>query len=494
MIHSQEVTAQLVTRVRKRDGRVMTFDKNRIAESIFRSARAAGCEDRHMAHELAEVVTLFISGKYENEIIGIDSIQDAVERILTDTGHSATAEAYRHYRHERDIKRESLEVSKVPALDVPLVDAAGRELIGPWDRSRIASALEKEARMDPGLAGEIARAVEEKVFFSGIKRLSTSLIRALVENELFERGLSIYQQRQRLLGVPTYDIEKMVTSDPQCASSHVGEMVMRQFTLHAVLSLDVSQSHLEGLIHIHDTQSPVCVGDGRGGTEVAELNDEAMGPLYADAAAGKGVRFVLQKVDDIEDDFRLPAVTVNLVAAAKDTPRERSDLLCLAIERGVAAAARAQGQRAAFASTALGSDVRMLGPIGVAGLNECASSHEKDAARLVPWIRKCVEAQYERGVKLVLTTECRGSSRFRSNGGPEPSRGIGISGTALQRLYVLDEFSELFHERVLLLDEGEAGDADRIKGLVEEARRLGSVHSLTVSSSHGSPFLRKNNR
>ena len=105
-------------------------------------------------------------------------------------------------------------------------------------------------------------------------------------------------------------------------------------------------------------------------------------------------------------------VTVNLIAAAVDAPSGRSNL-CLAIERGVAAAARAQGQRSAFARKVEGNGASGLGPVGFAGLNECASLREEDAAKLVPWIRKCVGAQYERGVRLVLTTESHGAGRFR---------------------------------------------------------------------------------
>ncbi len=434
-----------------------------------------------MANELAEVVTLFICGKYTGERPGIDKIQDAVERVLTDTGRVDTADAFRRYRRERDEKRRSLEVRSEPVkstLDVPLVDTAGREGIGPWDRGRIASALEKEARMEPEVAREIAGAVEHKVFSSGIRRLSTSLIRALVENELFERGLSIYRRRQRLLGVPTYDVEQLVMSDPAGARTRVAENVMRQFTLHAVLSLDISQAHLEGNIDICGIEDPVCGAGGGGQVLFAELDDDARGKLCERAIGDEPVRFVVGGVEGFRGGLRLPVVTINLVSAEKNAPSGRSDL-CLAIERAVATAARAQGQRAAFVQKVSGSDAAVLGPIGFAGLNECASARDEDAARLVPWIRKCVGAQYERGVKLVLTTECRGASRFAHAGtGVFPSEGLGISGAPLQRLYTLDEFSDLFDERVLLLHAGEVCDAGRLMGLVSEAERLGSIHSI----------------
>ncbi len=481
MIKNEEA-AGAITEVCKRDGRVVPFDKNRIAESIFRAARSVGREDRHMANEMAEVVTLFIGKKYDGERPGIDKIQDAVERVLTETGHVETADAFRRYRHERDVKRRSLEVSKEPAkpmLDVPLVDAAGRESIGPWERSRIASALEKEARMDPVMARDIARTVEQKVFSTGIRRLSTSLIRALVENEMFERGLSIHQRRQKLLGVPTFDIERLVVSDPEAAGTRIAETVMRQFTLHAVLSLDISQAHLEGRIHIYGIKDPACASERVRKVSAADLEGGSDHELCRQATDGRPIRFVFDGSGEFQDEVRLPVVTVNLAAAEKRSPPRRSDL-CLAIERAVAAAARAQGQRAAFLRRINGSDDTILGPIGFAGLNECASARDENAARLVPWIKKCVGAQYESGVRLILTTESRGSSRFRQPGGTFLSEGLGIPGAPLQRVHALDEFADLFHERVLLVAMGEVADPERFPSLLREAQRLGSVHSVAV--------------
>ena len=42
--------------VKKRDGRLTTFDKSKIANAIFKAAQAVGGDDRTMADELADVV------------------------------------------------------------------------------------------------------------------------------------------------------------------------------------------------------------------------------------------------------------------------------------------------------------------------------------------------------------------------------------------------------------------------------------------------------
>ena len=44
---------KVFTLVRKRDGRIVPADEAKIAEAIFKAARAVGGEDRSLAEELA---------------------------------------------------------------------------------------------------------------------------------------------------------------------------------------------------------------------------------------------------------------------------------------------------------------------------------------------------------------------------------------------------------------------------------------------------------
>ena len=46
-----------VCQVRKRDGRVVSFDASKIADAIYRAAEAVGGSDRELAAELAGAVT-----------------------------------------------------------------------------------------------------------------------------------------------------------------------------------------------------------------------------------------------------------------------------------------------------------------------------------------------------------------------------------------------------------------------------------------------------
>ena len=208
----------MVKRVRKRDGRIVAFDESRIADAIFKAACAVGGSDRAVADELAAVVTMFLEKNYDSADPGIEDIQDLVEKVLIETGHAKTAKAYILYRDRRSRIREQMLVRKPSATkanttDISLLVDAGREdLVQTWNKARIAEALVTEADLDAELADEIARAVEERIFSSGIRRISTALIRELVDNELFERGLSSRLEMQSVVGMPRYDLEQLIYS------------------------------------------------------------------------------------------------------------------------------------------------------------------------------------------------------------------------------------------------------------------------------------------
>lgn len=259
--------------VLKRDGRVVPFDKTKIADAIYKAAQASGGESRFIAEELAEAVTLVLEKSGEGGPPPIEQIQDLVEKVLMETGHAQTAKAYILYREMRAQVRNSLRVRKpVPlAGSSPVkVSPGARDEITPWDREKIVLALELEAQLDSGVAREIAAAVEQKMLASGISQVSTSLIRELVDNELFTRGLSATLEKQALIGIPKFDLDqilfaprksnhKVVTNNPEAINLAIAEHTLKQYALHEVFSPEVAEAHLSGMIHLHDLGYPTRI-------------------------------------------------------------------------------------------------------------------------------------------------------------------------------------------------------------------------------------------
>ena len=262
--------------VLKRDGRKVPFNEKKIADAIFNAAQAVGGEDRALADELAVVVTMFLEKKYAGQTPGIEDIQDIVEKVLIETGHAKTAKAYILYRDKRARSRESLRVRKqtkkrADTTDVSLlVNTETKDETFPWDKRKIAEALEKEADLPEEVSGEIAGTVEQRVFSSGLNRISTSLIRELVDNELFERGFDKKLEKQQVIGMPKYDLEELImsknkensnisTNNPEAINLAIAENTLKQFALKEVYSKEVADAHMNGMVHIHDLGYPTRV-------------------------------------------------------------------------------------------------------------------------------------------------------------------------------------------------------------------------------------------
>ncbi len=261
------------TQVRKRDGRLVLFDQIKIADAIFKAAEAVGGEDRFLAEELAKAVTVFLRKKFKSRIPGIEEIQDVVEKVLIETGHAKTAKAYILYREKRSQLRRRLRVRKSTReqasstdLSLLVVPLAKDEVIA-WDAEKIALALQKEAGVTRDLALEISGSVEKRIFDAGVMQISTSLIRELVDNELFERGLDAKLKQQAVIGMPTYDLEQLIFSkskensnitanNPEAVNLAIAEHTLKQYALEKIFTPEVADAHLKGIIHLHDLGYP----------------------------------------------------------------------------------------------------------------------------------------------------------------------------------------------------------------------------------------------
>jgi len=95
-----------ITKVKKRDGRIVDFDETKIANAIWKAAKSVGGKDRDLAFSLAKKVVIELEKIYSDKIPTVEDIQDIVEKVLIEEGHAKTAKAYILYRQERRLIRE----------------------------------------------------------------------------------------------------------------------------------------------------------------------------------------------------------------------------------------------------------------------------------------------------------------------------------------------------------------------------------------------------
>ena len=94
--------------IKKRDGRIVPFDKTRIVNAIFKAAKAVGGSDRKLAEKLADEVMERLKERMNGQayIPNVEEIQDIVEKVLVENGHYKTAKAYILYRKQHQNIRE----------------------------------------------------------------------------------------------------------------------------------------------------------------------------------------------------------------------------------------------------------------------------------------------------------------------------------------------------------------------------------------------------
>lgn len=263
--------------IKKRNGKVVPFDRGKIVNAIFKAAKAVGGEDRELAEMLAEDVILHLHSAIGDRTPQVEEVQDAVEKMLIERGHAKTAKAYILYRKQQEILRKKKVLQKRPeerdTTDFALFVRTSDDDYVTWDRQRIINALIKETGLAPETAQKIGQDVEDTVLNSNIRLLTTSLIREIVNVRLVEMGLERARVRHSRLGVPLYDAEKIIfyanrenaniPHNPEATNMTLAESIKKQYMLSEVFPQDVADAHLCGDIHLHDLgfgDRPYCSG------------------------------------------------------------------------------------------------------------------------------------------------------------------------------------------------------------------------------------------
>ncbi|MBC8501429.1 MAG: adenosylcobalamin-dependent ribonucleoside-diphosphate reductase [DPANN group archaeon] len=93
--------------IRKRDGRIVPFNQEKITTAIFKAAQAIGGKDKKLAVKLSDKVIKILEKDFKDKIPEVEEIQDLVEKELIENGHAKTAKVFILYREERRKIRES---------------------------------------------------------------------------------------------------------------------------------------------------------------------------------------------------------------------------------------------------------------------------------------------------------------------------------------------------------------------------------------------------
>jgi len=103
--------------IRKRDGRIVPFDAERITNAIAKAGQATGEFDREVAKKLTIKVLSLAQGMIKDDIPSVEQIQDIVEEVLITSPYLKTAKAYIVYREEHARIREIVSKANSDLVD-----------------------------------------------------------------------------------------------------------------------------------------------------------------------------------------------------------------------------------------------------------------------------------------------------------------------------------------------------------------------------------------
>ncbi len=96
----------MIRQIKKRDGRIESFDREKIKNAIWQAAKAVGGTNEAIAEDLADQAVEIAAARFTDAVPEVEDIQDIVEKVLIENGHARTAKAYILYREKRRATRE----------------------------------------------------------------------------------------------------------------------------------------------------------------------------------------------------------------------------------------------------------------------------------------------------------------------------------------------------------------------------------------------------
>ncbi|HXX87507.1 MAG TPA: adenosylcobalamin-dependent ribonucleoside-diphosphate reductase [Candidatus Acidoferrum sp.] len=167
-----------ITKIRKRDGRIVDFDPSRIKDAIHKALIAVELADGQKAGNLTNDIVRLLEEKFVDKIPSVEDAQDFVITVLRREGYEKVAYEYEAYRKKKDEIRSLREKLGIePKLTVNAMEVLRKRYLLKDLNEKI---VETPAQMFMRIAKAIAkverkyggdRKETEKIFYGMMSRL-----------------------------------------------------------------------------------------------------------------------------------------------------------------------------------------------------------------------------------------------------------------------------------------------------------------------------------
>ncbi len=94
-------------KIRKRDGRIVDFNQDKVTQAIFKVLKAQSKEDKNLSQNISDRVVETLNRRFKEKIPSVEQIQDIVVEVLAKEGQKEIADAYSLYRQKRKEIRDN---------------------------------------------------------------------------------------------------------------------------------------------------------------------------------------------------------------------------------------------------------------------------------------------------------------------------------------------------------------------------------------------------
>ncbi len=181
-----------VLQVRKRNGLIVAFDKNRIHSAISKAVESTPgiTAEPTLNEEITDLVVTEVNNSYDGmeDLPTVENIQDIVEQKLVESGNFEIAKRYILYRAEHAQTRANARVEELQKLEknmLKVIKSSGREEI--FNISKIEKVITRAAKAFPNIDTGLVTAEVKKNVFDGITTKAISQALVMVGKSFIER-------------------------------------------------------------------------------------------------------------------------------------------------------------------------------------------------------------------------------------------------------------------------------------------------------------------